>query len=92
LIHILVLPPDILYWSEVAGQSYNFTGGAVGRAYHQLYQPIMPYKDELETLLSIPGSANKKAIRAKMLEKENLELREELVRLRNQLDELNNHK
>ncbi|HEQ0000079.1 TPA: hypothetical protein VDW59_002439, partial [Pseudomonas aeruginosa] len=66
--------------------------GAVGRAYHQLYQPIMPYKDELETLLSIPGSANKKAIRAKMLEKENLELREELARLKKQLDDLNNHK
>ncbi|EPM2905890.1 TPA: hypothetical protein ACPWRH_000328 [Pseudomonas aeruginosa] len=66
--------------------------GAVGRAYHQLYQPIMPYKDELETLLSIPGSANKKAIRAKILEKENLELKEELARLKKQLDELNNHK
>lgn len=62
--------------------------GAVGRAYHQLYQPIMPYKDELETLLSIPGNANKKAIRTKMLEKENLELREELERLKVQLDSL----
>lgn len=62
--------------------------GAVGRAYHQLYQPIMPYKDELETLLSIPGNANKKALRAKMLEKENLELREELERLKSQLDSL----
>ena len=62
--------------------------GAVGRAYHQLYQPIMPYKDELETLLSIPGNANKKAIRTKLLEKENLELREELERLKKQLDSL----
>ncbi|MCY1556553.1 hypothetical protein D9M68_933130 [compost metagenome] len=49
----------------------------------------MPYKDELETLLSIPGNANKKAIRAKMLEKENLELREELARLKSQLDNIN---
>ncbi|MCY1465598.1 hypothetical protein D9M71_837660 [compost metagenome] len=48
----------------------------------------MPYKDELETLLSIPGNANKKAIRTKMLEKENLELREELERLKIQLDSL----
>lgn len=62
--------------------------GAVGRAYHQLYQPIMPYKDELETLLSIPGSVNKKALRAKILEKENLELRDELDRLKRQLDSL----
>ncbi|WP_236213782.1 hypothetical protein [Metapseudomonas otitidis] len=62
--------------------------GAVGRAYHQLYQPIMPYKDELETLLSIPGNTNKKNIRAKMLEKENLKLREEIERLKIQLDSL----
>lgn len=62
--------------------------GAVGRAYHQLYQPIMPYKDELETLLSIPGNANKKAARTKILEKENTELREELERLKNQLAKL----
>lgn len=61
--------------------------GAVGRAYHQLYQPILPYKDELETLLSIPSNANKKAIRTKMLEKENMELREELERLRKQIAE-----
>jgi len=60
--------------------------GAVGRAYHQLYQPIMPYKDELETLLSIPGTANKKALRTKLLEKENLELREEIARLKGQLE------
>lgn len=62
--------------------------GAVGRAYHQLYQPIMPYKDELETLLSIPGNSNKKAIRTKILEKENLELREELDLLKSQLETL----
>lgn len=66
--------------------------GAVGRAYHQLYQPIMPYKDELETLLSIPGSTNKKALRARVLEKENLELREELERLKIQITTLTNKK
>jgi len=27
--------------------------GAIGRAYHQLYEPIMPYKDELELMLGI---------------------------------------
>jgi hypothetical protein len=25
--------------------------GVIGRAYHELYQPIMPFKDELATLL-----------------------------------------
>ncbi|WP_394559611.1 hypothetical protein [Aquipseudomonas alcaligenes] len=64
--------------------------GAVGRAYHQLYQPIMPYKDELETLLSIPSNANKKISKVKALEKENLELREELERLKDQLEKLDN--
>ena len=48
----------------------------------------MPYKDELETLLSIPGNSNKKAIRTKILEKENLELREELDLLKSQLETL----
>ena len=27
--------------------------GAIGRAYHQLYEPIMAYKDELDALLDI---------------------------------------
>ena len=27
-------------------------GGVIGRAYHELYEPIMPFKDELATLLT----------------------------------------
>lgn len=32
--------------------------GAVGRAFYQLYQPLMPYKDELELLYEIPSYHN----------------------------------
>ncbi len=35
-------PPDVILFS-----------GVIGRTYHQLYQPIMPYKDEMATLLLI---------------------------------------
>ena len=62
--------------------------GAVGRAYHQLYQPIMPYKDELETLLSIPKIANKKASKTKILEHENQELKNKIEILIREIEEL----
>lgn len=32
--------------------------GAIGRAYHQLYEPIMPYKDELELMMSDEEGSN----------------------------------
>jgi deoxycytidylate deaminase len=48
--------------------------GAIGRAYHKLYQPIMPYKDELKMLtgFTISGGRkkNKKDLKIKQLEKE----------------------
>ena len=59
--------------------------GSVGRAYHQLYQPIMPYKDELETLLSIPSNVNKKSSKAKALETENKELKEQNEALKKEI-------
>lgn len=52
--------------------------GAIGRAYHQLYQPFMPFKDELQFLLNIKKSTNKKEIYMKELEDENRQLREKL--------------
>ncbi|WP_260260346.1 deoxycytidylate deaminase [Vibrio intestinalis] len=62
--------------------------GAIGRAFYQLYQPIMPYKDELEVLLDIRGGIDKKerALRSlrserEMLRSENTELRAEIERL-----------
>ncbi|WP_081811676.1 hypothetical protein [Ectopseudomonas composti] len=64
--------------------------GAVGRAYHQLYQPVMPYKDELETLLSIPKKTNKKSIRNKSLENENKELRFQIEELKREIVHLRN--
>ena len=50
--------------------------GAIGRAYHQLYEPIMPYKDELE-LLGLKNVKNK----IKHLYKENKKKEKELLRL-----------
>jgi deoxycytidylate deaminase/dephospho-CoA kinase len=34
---------------EVGRPILELFSGAVGRAYHQLYEPLLPYKDELET-------------------------------------------
>lgn len=60
--------------------------GAVGRAYHQLYQPIMPYKDELETVLSIPASS--KIDKVKLLEAENEELKDKIAELQRELADI----
>lgn len=61
--------------------------GAIGRAYHQLFQPILPYKDELEMLLGFkwPEGANEKeALRKQVaaLQAENEGLRKENMKLR----------
>lgn len=56
--------------------------GAVGRAFHRLYQPLMPYKDELDMLLDIPKTKNKKDIRIKALEYENASLKAEIEQLK----------
>lgn len=59
--------------------------GAIGRAYHRLYQPVMGYKDELQMLTgyAITGGLkrNKKEAKTKMLEKENKMLRERIAEL-----------
>ncbi len=52
--------------------------GAVGRAFHKLYQPLMPYKDELAMLVSIPRMKNAKE-KIRDLEDENRRLKEELA-------------
>lgn len=56
--------------------------GAVGRAYHRLYQPLISYKDELQMLtdFTITGGnkKNKKELRLHQLEQENEALREKL--------------
>lgn len=62
--------------------------GAVGVAFHRLYQPIMPYKDELEMLLSLPKKENKKDIQIKRLESENSDLKNKIFTLENRLKEI----
>ncbi|GJG93879.1 hypothetical protein [Cupriavidus pauculus] len=59
--------------------------GAVGRAFHKLYQPIMPFKDELDMLLSFPKMSNRKEDRIKSLEDENGLLKNQIERLKEQL-------
>lgn len=56
--------------------------GTVGRAFHKLYQPLTPYKDELDMLLSIPKFSNKKDITIKSLTEDNNSLREENEKLK----------
>ncbi len=67
-------PELILFW------------GAVGCAYHKLYQPFMGYKDELKMLIGykVRGGSkkNKEEIRRRELEKEIRSLKDELRILR----------
>jgi len=55
--------------------------GAIGRAYHKLYQPLMSYKDELQ-LLTDSGKAPKKT-ECEKLEEENEQLKEKISKLEN---------
>ena len=54
--------------------------GAIGRAYHQLYEPIMPIKDEINLILGI-----KTRDYYRELEEENKKLSTEIAKLKNQL-------
>jgi deoxycytidylate deaminase len=63
--------------------------GAVGSAFDKLYQPILPYKDELDLLFSIPKYKNEKKIiedekteKMKILERENEELKKIICELK----------
>lgn len=55
--------------------------GAVGKAFHRLYQPLMPYKDELDMLLSLPKPENEQISRVKELEDENSDLKRKIETL-----------
>jgi len=61
--------------------------GAIGKAYHRLYQPIMPFKDELRLLtdFTITGGTkkNKKDQKIKHLEEEILKLKAKIIELQN---------
>ena len=59
--------------------------GAVGRAYDKLYQPIMPFKDELDFYYEIPGFKQPAQKEIERLSKEKLQLEEELKLLREKI-------
>ncbi|QBF26040.1 hypothetical protein EXN22_10135 [Pseudomonas tructae] len=48
--------------------------GAVGRAFYQLYQPLMPYKDEMELIFDIPSFDNPERPSKFILKQENAAL------------------
>ncbi|UST82801.1 hypothetical protein [Pseudomonas siliginis] len=59
--------------------------GAVGRAFYQLYQPLMPYKDELELLYDIPSYHNPASPSKSFLIKENEKLLAQIDELKAEL-------
>jgi len=59
--------------------------GAVGRAFYQLYQPLMPYKDELELLYSIPSYHNPESPSKSFLISENKRLLAQVEALKEEL-------
>jgi dCMP deaminase len=54
--------------------------GAIGSAYHKVYQPIMPYKDELQVLTGYKLSGGKKIFYKKSKREEDLERQIELLK------------
>jgi len=59
--------------------------GAIGAAFHKLYQPVMPFKDELELKFTLPKRENKKEATIKRLESENRSLLERIKELEKRL-------
>lgn len=57
----------------------NLFTGAIGRAYHKLYEPFIPYKDEIyiRTGLEITNKLSQLEQRVKELERENAKLRQQ---------------
>ncbi|WP_331832431.1 hypothetical protein VUG52_03415 [Pseudomonas sp. LH21] len=62
--------------------------GAVGKAFHQLYQPLMPFKDELETLLDISKLPKPKNPAIEELKDENIKLKQEIETLKSLINSL----
>ena len=62
--------------------------GAVGRAFYQLYQPLMPYKDELELMFNIPNFHNPQKPSKAALKQNNESLIEANKMLQAEIDEL----
>lgn len=62
--------------------------GAVGKAFHQLYQPLMPFKDELETLLPITKLPKPTNPDLENLKNENEKLKQEIESLKKTINSL----
>lgn len=62
--------------------------GAVGRAFYQLYQPLMPYKDEMELAFNIPSFHNPKKPSKAFLKQDNESLVEANKALQAEVDAL----
>jgi dCMP deaminase len=62
--------------------------GAVGRAFYQLYQPLMPYKDELELIFDIPNFHNPKKPSKSFLKQSNELLEETNKALQAEIEKL----
>lgn len=62
--------------------------GAVGRAFYQLYQPLMPYKDEMELAFHIPSFHNPKKPSKAFLKQDNDSLVEANKALQAEVDAL----
>ncbi len=65
-----------IFESGVNRPKLTMFSGAIGRAYHQLYEPIMPPKDELRMMLEIKTKDH-----CEELETENITLREKIAEL-----------
>jgi dCMP deaminase len=67
---------QILKCGKIQPKTHLFTG-AIGRAYHKLYEPFMPYKDEIyiRTGIEITNKLSQLEQRVKDLEKENARLK-----------------
>jgi len=70
--------------------------GAIGRAFYQLYNPVMPYKDELETLLDLDQLNNRKEDQIKnqknVIAKLNDDIKQRDEQILKLLEELKNFK
>jgi dCMP deaminase len=68
--------------------------GAIGNAYHWLYDPIMPYKDEMTLLLGnkFNDFATEQREKADYFEKENNDLKKQVEELQQKNKELEKSK
>lgn len=71
---------DHIFQSGINRPKLTMFSGAIGRAYHQLYEPIMPPKDELKMMLEIETKDH-----CKELEIENNILLEKIAELENKI-------